>query len=203
MNLAQAQVNDIVQFGYYIQNDQNDTKDPINWIVLDKKDNKILLLSQHCLVPLPFNRQRAATTWVTCTLRKWLNEDFYKTAFSDEEKERIFASIQKNEKSKNSFLSRKVIKDDDTHDKIFILDIEETNKYLPSNQSRQTTATPYALSKGAYANGKNGFSWWWLRSPGYYALDGVVISDEGEIQSDGQLVSCDYYTVRPAIWVNL
>ena len=59
MNLAQAQLKDVVQFGSYIQNNQNDVKEPINWIILEKKDNKVLLLSQYCLAPIPFNTPRS------------------------------------------------------------------------------------------------------------------------------------------------
>ena len=58
-----------------------------------------------------------------------------------------------------------------TVDKIFLLSIDEAQKYLPSDEERKCTPTNYASSQGgattirSTSNG-NSTCWWWLRSPG-------------------------------------
>ena len=64
-------------------------KEDIEWIVLSNKKGKLLLLSQYMLDCIPYNNKYGDFTWETCSLRKWLNKQFYKNAFTDEEKTKI------------------------------------------------------------------------------------------------------------------
>lgn len=78
----------------------------------------------------------------------------------------------------------------DTTDKIFLLSIDEVNKYFPSNNERKAT-----LPSGTSCC-------WWLRSPGSLRDSVARVYTVGVITD--QFAVCDYETaVRPALWINL
>ncbi|WP_031578008.1 protein kinase [Ruminobacter sp. RM87] len=69
------------------------THEPIQWIVLDvEKDQKVLLLSCNAIACKNFNEGGSACTWETSSLRKWLNSDFLRNSFSENEKKIILSS---------------------------------------------------------------------------------------------------------------
>ena len=79
--LKNSKVGDIVYFGTYEQdNDTSNGKEDIEWLVLAKKGNRILVISDKALDRQPYNSSRTRVTWETCTLRKWLNNDFINAA---------------------------------------------------------------------------------------------------------------------------
>lgn len=75
----------VVSFGIY---GKTFDKHPIEWTILDKQDQKILLFSNQILEEKEYNEiarddeSVSHVTWENCSLRKWLNDDFYNDAFS-------------------------------------------------------------------------------------------------------------------------
>ncbi len=59
------------------------------WLVAGIEGDRTLLVREHCLAPMPFDETNPAATWEDCTLRKWLNSDYYKSAFSSAERKLI------------------------------------------------------------------------------------------------------------------
>lgn len=84
--------NDVIEFGSYYQND-NEQKQPIKWIVIQQKDNKVLLLSSRvlkCINYLPKEKKFLFINisfyrWKDSLARQWLNNDFINEAFSEKE----------------------------------------------------------------------------------------------------------------------
>lgn len=64
-------VGDIVKFGNY------------NWQVLEIKGGKALILSERILEQRAYNHTNTDITWANCSLREYLNGDFY-DSFDDE-----------------------------------------------------------------------------------------------------------------------
>ena len=85
-----------IKFGNYYLNSK-DEKEPIEWLVLDKKDNKILLVSKYLLEFKSFNEGLKATTWETSSIREWLNTSFLATAFTSLEQVKIQTTRVKTE----------------------------------------------------------------------------------------------------------
>ena len=83
-------IGSIVTFGHYEQ-DGNVENGPeeIEWIVLDVKDGKSLLISRYALDAIPYHKEDIDITWEKCFLHTWLNDDFLQTAFTAEEQEII------------------------------------------------------------------------------------------------------------------
>ena len=88
---------DIITFGRYEQ-DGNTVNDPeaIEWQVLEVEDGHALLISKYALDEKKYNEKYENVTWETCTLRAWLNGEFYNSAFSSEEKGQIRQVTLKN-----------------------------------------------------------------------------------------------------------
>ncbi len=60
-----------------------------DWLVAGIEGDRTLLVREHCLAPMPFDETNPAATWEDCTLNRWLNTDYYKTAFSSAERKLI------------------------------------------------------------------------------------------------------------------
>lgn len=189
-DLAGVSVGDEVKFGYYEQSGNNDE---IEWQVLAVENGKALLISKYGLDCQPYNTEYEDVTWETCTLRKWLNKDFYDAAFDEKHQKRIEKTTVITNEYDNPV--------NDTKDNVFLLSINEAEKYFSSDEERQCQATAYAKEQGA--GEYNGNCWFWLRSPGDCGNYAACVGHDGGVGSSGRSVNYDRNAVRPALWVNL
>ena len=203
--LKDATFGERVSFGSYEQ-DNNTANGPekIEWLVLTKEDGKVLLISDKALDCQLYNTSNADITWATCSLRQWLNETFLNDAFSSAEEAMIAdtkVSADKNpEYSTNPGNA--------TTDKVFLLSIDEVNRYFDSDEARECVPTAYAIANGAYAEDfmtKDGAAtcWWWLRSPGGTQNSAAGVFRGGSVGYYGDDVDYDYLGIRPALWIKL
>ena len=165
---AIAPVGSLIKYGKYEQdNDSSNGIEDIEWIILAKDDNKMLVISDKAIDCKPYNTSSANITWETCSLRNWLNNDFINSAFSATEKTMI--SSVKVSADKNPDYDTDA--GNDTEDKVFLLSIEEANRYFKYDSERQCVSTEYAKANGAYTYEIDGASncFWWLRSQGGYS----------------------------------
>lgn len=199
-NLETAKVGKTVWFGTYEQDcDASNGKEKIEWIVLAKEEDRILLLSKYALDCKTYHTTFEDVTWEECTLRRWLNGDFIDAAFSDEERKKIATLIVSVEE--NSYYDGNP--GNATLDKIFLLSISEANQYFSSDIPRQCKATKYAKTQGIYENEVTGYTWWWLRSPGYLLGYAPCVRSVGSVDEYGHKVDTNNNAVRPALWVKL
>lgn len=195
---SKCNAGDYVVFGNYPQKSGNNPE-PIEWLVLEKNGNNALLLSRCALDCRQFNSSFTDTSWLDCSLRKWLNSDFLNRAFDASEQQHIIQS--------------KVFTGDnpdfgtsgcgETRDKVFCLSIEEMNKYFTTDVARLCTPTDYAISCNAYLYSNPEFCWFWLRSSGSDARSAACVVNNGSVDSDGYNVCTDDIAVRPAVRVML
>ncbi|MDY6017558.1 MAG: TIR domain-containing protein, partial [Oscillospiraceae bacterium] len=79
--LKVAKAGDYVFFGAYEQdNSASNGKEHIEWLVLEVKDGKALVISKYALDCKQYNTNYTDVTWEACTLRRWLNNDFINAA---------------------------------------------------------------------------------------------------------------------------
>lgn len=201
-----------ITFGRYPQTANGNDNTPIEWLILDRDEQKILIVSKYGLDAQPYNKDYTSVTWETCTLRKWLNGTFYNKAFSSAEQAAILTTNVDNSKSQ-CYIGWNTSGGNNTEDKVFLLSYAEANKYFgvthdtTSNTKSRVAPTAYAIAQGTYTYSSNKTAdgtdagRWWLRSPGFYQ------SSAAGVRTDGSL---DYYrvddasgSVRPALWVNL
>lgn len=208
---------DSVTFGSYPQSDENgESSEPIEWIVLNKKDDKVFLLSKYILDCDNYNDTKTDVTWEESYIRKFLNGNFYDEAFDSAEQNIIL-----NKKIVNNDTINKVIGGEqrtpagnNTTDKIFLLSINVAEKYFKSNTNLATKATDFAKRPIYRKNGisrrlndkaflSNGCSSYWLRSPGLLEDEAAFVSETGHVWKLGHDVfGNEMLGIRPAMWIS-
>ena len=186
-------VGDYIKFGSYPQTSSGQ-KQPIEWQVLSKENNKILVISKYGLDAKRFDG--SSNVWANSEIRKWLNGEFYNKAFTDQEKKCINLSN---------------LSDVGTNDNVFLLSEEEVEKYFANKDERKCKATDYAKNRGANVNDSfiegilfskgKGYSNWWLRSRFIFS-DVCIVSSHGDF-SYYNYVTDDNILARPALSINL
>ena len=196
---------DIITFGFYEQdNNTSNGKEDIEWIVLAREDNRALLVSKYALDCREYNETYKAVKWDICTLRSWLNNTFISTAFTQEEQSKISMVTVKN--ADNPEYGTRG--GNDTEDKVFLLSIDEMNRYFGSDEERKCVPTDYTIAQGVYTSDKysadgRASCWYWLRSPGIKSNYADYVYYDGSVNYRGNLVYNDRSAVRPALWINL
>ena len=136
--------------------------------------------------------------WRDSSIRTWLNDEFFNTAFSELEQASILLSD----------LATPLPGEDDvyTKDKVYLLSEAELNAYYPdeNNINRLTQITGYSMDQGLevystvyLANTCN----WWLRSGNLYKGQAVG----GQLGNHGQIFNISAYHhfgVRPVICID-
>ena len=214
VDIAEAKQGDIITFGTYEQdNDTENGPEPISWIVLQKTGSELLVMSKYGLDVQPFNTSGGRVRWDDCSLREWLNNDFYNTAFTDTEKKKIKKKTVKN--GANPFYSSSSA-GKDTKDKVFLLSIDEAvnasygfaTDRTEYDDLRKCAPTEYAISKGGklteYTTPDGPFTGlWWLRTVGSVDYYTAYVIGSGYIRRDGWDTDSGDFFIRPVIAISL
>lgn len=216
---------DTVYFGSYMQSEDTSVKKPIKWRVLSVNGDDAFLLADKILDYEKYNEVREDVTWETCTLRKWLNENFYNEAFDTEEKGAITETVVVNDDNH----WRETNGGNDTKDNVYLLSISEASNvelgfdlgddgleydaewgidpaidnFIVNTKLRKAKITNYAKYKGAVESGYDYWYGWWLRSPGGSGNEASYVSGNGGGEIIGNYVDNSSYGVRPALHINL
>ncbi len=197
-----GKIGSVVTFGSYEQdNKESNGKEPIQWIVLDVKDDRSLLLSKKVLDSRQFQEKGSSgTTWEKSSMREWLNSFFLNEAFSAEERDRI-PEVTVTAGS-NPFYPRTAV-GKDTDDKVFLLSLVEALTYFTTDSNRACKPTEYAKAQGVFFNEDSGNCIWCLRTPATDLFTFITyVSCTGDTVNIGDNGTQDDFGVRPAIWVN-
>jgi hypothetical protein len=225
--LRAAEVGSYIYFGEYEQdNDESTGKEAIEWLVLDKQDDKMLVISRYGLDCKPYNTEYEEITWETCSLRSWLNGAFYETAFIPEEKNVILPSSLSDIPEPISADMTSPVNDGEidtdeytirflnlfgtavptAEDRVFLLSIEEASRYFTDYDARKCVGTPYCYAESAsriekIAENAEGMCCWLLRTSvaGHYAY---VIDPNGYSSVTLPIYEV-FAAVRPAMWIDL
>lgn len=201
-------IGDYVYFGTYEQdNNTSNGKEAIEWLVLDKQGDSVLLISKYALDCQPYHEELTDITWETCSLRSWLNNTFINNAFSTEEQARIETTKVSADKNPNFINS--IDPGNATQDRVFLLSVTEVYNYFESNDERKCGTTEYAAqaqnvytSDSHSADGK-ATCYWWLRTPGDSQNIATRGGIDGHIVHVGNGVNADRHGVRPALRITL
>ena len=162
--------------------------EPINWIVVTEKDGKALLLSDKLLDKRKYQDEYSnvvnnsgglntsegvpsgtvASNWEYSSIRKWLNDTFYKTAFNELQRSIVIETENSNAKSTTS--SSDYASDVPTKDKVFFLAYKEFTG--TSTGQYGSKLKPFFMEdtfedNTSYSNKIFNHTYWWTRSPSY------------------------------------
>ena len=194
-------------FGYY----QNE---PIIWYILENSGSEMLLLSKYGIDCQQYDGSYdICIEWKDCSLRKWLNKDFFNEAFSKEERNRIVTSKVYNRKHLDTTYygewdKRGLVEKDDqssnhyTLDNVFVFDIIEAKRYFPNDRDRLCQPTKVTKAKGVSMNNVTSCCPWWLRSSGSSFNNATVSGATGAIDEKGWEVNKKVIAIRPCIRIS-
>jgi len=197
------QVGDKISFGCY------------DWRVLDIQNNVALIITECIIEQRAYHDAYKDITWEDCSLRKYLNGEFY-NKFDAIDKARIIPVLNKN--PDNQWYGSKG--GEDTQDRIFLLSIEEavcqyfgdsSSKLLnPGKNQRYWFERKDQNNSKRIAMYKSGIWWWWLRTPGRVNIKAVYVHGDGNIGIQGNNILKGNISegmcrggVRPALWLKL
>ena len=208
--LIQAKVGDEILFGQFEQdNNTGNGKENIEWIVLERIDDIMLVISKYVLDYRKFNGYYGPEKnyWATSSLRAWLNETFYDIAFTEKEKSLIITTRVQPDQNPGCPNTKQ---GNATYDEVFFLSAKQAEKLFANNDARRCQPTLSALEtrkKSFVKMDPPSFSGWWLRTMGYeykskddQAVMASEVFDTGSISYWGDLPAI-INGVRPAIWV--
>lgn len=193
-------VGDYITFGKYEQdNNESNGKADIEWLVLDKKDGKLLVISKDILSTAMFisNSQYGNNNWAKwdeSQIRREMNVEFYNDAFNEDEKKRI--AVTKVLPGKNPYYG--IDPGGSTEDKLFLLSVDEVLKYFPSESDRKCSMSKY-VEECKYSSFAG---MWCTRTPGRSNSTAVAVNcNDGSILYEGAY-SLNYIGYRPAMWIS-
>lgn len=189
---------DIVYFGKYEQDcDEGNGEEDIEWIVLKKEKEKVLVVARYGIDCIKYNDKKEEVTWETCSLRKWLNADFIQKAFNEEERALILEETVR----ADVFELEEPHPGNNTTDKIFLLSLNENDEFMGDMDGAcLCNATEYAQANGAELFGN--VCYWWLRTPLDNHKRTSVIGDYAATIYAWD-VHDDIICIRPAMWIKL
>ena len=162
---------------YTVKFGKKDGKE-LEWFVLEEDGNSLTLFSKNILEKIKYNDEDKDITWKDSTIRKYLNGDFLSKIFTSDEREKILKSDLTNEDNMDTGMSG----GDDTEDYVYLFSLDEVKTYIENEPN---------IFKSDFA--------YWLRTPGLYADDAVVVNANGKILSSGVNVTFEDIGLRPLI----
>lgn len=195
-NTNAPMVGSVVQFGNY------------KWRVLNVEDNKILIISENIIDIQKYHEHYETVTWADCTLRPYLNNNFYNNFSLSDQSLIIETRISNHD---NHWFGTDG--GEYTTDKVFLLSIEEMAKYFgDSKQLRNKNPnSKYFIddhfNSERIALDKDGEAlWYWLRTPGNISSFAAGVTSDGRISVSGDFVNRNNSFgggIRPALWLKL
>ena len=175
-HMSEAEVGNLVYYGRYAE--QQGDPEPIEWIVLDKQDDKLLLITRDCLLRAPFNEERGgAGSFSESTLKTYLNSEFISEAFTEKESDNLIGS---------------------DGEKLFILSSDEALKYFEPDSHRIAKAAASCEGGGIKAGDR---VMWWLSDVNPDGFVKYVFTD-GTVRDKGFAGDYTGVCVRIAVWVS-
>ncbi|MBQ8183412.1 MAG: hypothetical protein IJ025_05880 [Clostridia bacterium] len=213
--------------------------EPVNWRVLDPEAG--LVLSEIIIDAQPFtiasyvngtpNKKSItartvdyfsdaamtmyANNYETSSIRQWLNDDFYNTAFADGEKEEIMTTTLNNDSynTLKGIAGYEKYDANETNDKVFLLssaDAENSDYGFTGDEARATYLSSYAKCQGIFIGNQN-VRYWSLRNAGVgrYGSTYIHSRTNATISLDGSITSVSIYGttqnhgIRPAMTLDM
>lgn len=183
-------------FGRYEQDGlTGNGKEPLEWIVIWKNADKAFVTTKYAIECIKYQSPKRNITWEHSMVRAWLNNDFYRNAFSEAERESICKTAVSNTFGDGKYNTES---GRNTYDYIYLLSYYEVSNYFKSDEERKLIPTEIAKKNGAhYLN-----CYWMTRSPGSAQDQVMAVKDNGQTNySTG--VDDAHLGVRPAMWIKL
>ena len=178
----------------------------IKWKVLQMEGSTLFLMADRGLDGRAYDSHGNSVTWENCSLRRWLNDTFCRTAFSRAEQEALVPWTVANGDNPQYGTEG----GNDTTDKIYLLSVGEaaTPSYGFCEDLDVQSASRWVEGSDFYACVRevglndDGSCEWRLRSPGKNTYASADVRN-GKVNRSGSFVIYDTYAVVPVLHINL
>lgn len=192
-DIKNASVGDRVLWGRFETDPGHLGKERLCWIVIDKEEGYISLLSEKGIAGGVYHHKHQEISWENCDLRKHLNSDVFTGMFSKYEAADIVPQ---------------------NGDILSLLTVDEAESFFDSDKDRELAITEKARRDGTNTNvmsyhnywGVKGYSssWWWLRGEtGRSDICAPIVTVDGTISQEEKAVNKPNGAIRPVIRVKM
>ena len=130
----------IVTYGSYLQTYGVETKTPIEWYILEKRNDTAILMAKHVLDTHVYDKAEQYNTWNNTRIKKWLDNSFLTSAFTSYEADYIIQNPYRNT------------------GRVFFLTENEAKYYFGGVKSNLSIASP--TEKVSKENYNGGYKYW-------------------------------------------
>lgn len=170
--IESARVGSRIKLGQYEQNNNlDDGPETIQWIVLEKQEDRLLVLSRYILDTYPFDAD--TESWEINPVNKWLTEKFV-SSFTEEEQKRII--------------------------EITVLTTEQLRELMPVTSRRIASGTEYTRGKELYSFSGYSL-WWVRSPESASKFTMHYVLTDGSIDRFRSYSAIFTYGIRPAMWI--
>ncbi len=191
--LVNAEVGDVVLYGRFETDSRSIGKERVSWIVIDRTEDEVVLLSEYGLGGSYYNQKHEEVTFRDSDLHDLLNSGKYLGMFSNEEKRLLLPTGE---------------------DLVSLLTVSEAESFFASDADRELAITDVAERAGTNINSLSkannwdmkGYrsSWWWLRGEDSSAsYTAPIVTVDGIIEPSSKEVNKPHGAIRPVIRVGL
>lgn len=188
--------------------------EPIKWRILYQDTEYLDVLCESIIVNRPYDGD--SNKYAHSDVREWLNDEFYKTAFTEIQKQYIIKKEVDNSLASTGYAANSYVSDN-TNDKIYLpsyatvtnteYGFMNANNVVDTNRAK--AVTDYARAKGAWTNmsevdGNIGNGIWMLRSPADSASNFIREGYfNGEITDGGISINVNAHGVAPMLRLSI
>lgn len=184
-----------IHFGNFYK-DETYEKEKIEWLVLSEDEDRLFIVSKKSIVFRRFDKD--GRRWNDSEIRQWLNADFINEAFSHYEQPSIIKTDVTTTFVTEEPCAGYECADIHTQDRIFLLSVEEVERYFPEKVSRiqkKSGLASYALEEERkYTNA------WWLRNTGGFSGAALLVLEDGNFYGDASTQNIE--GIRPAMYIS-
>ncbi len=200
--------------------------EPIKWKILSEEGGETFIFCDMIIDSQEFNTTGGnssfehnggvgyANNYALSSVRKWLNQTFYQTAFSNLQKQLIvLATVDNSARSANPnnnqfgfFSGVNTYAGGQVEDRVFLLSVQEatnsdygfSSSWSITDPARHKTCTDYSKSQGLDV----GLMSWWLRSPFSKQPEDAFCQHYNYV-ADRDYVFLTYYGISPALKIRI
>ncbi len=191
--LKRSEIGDEVEFGHFDTDLTIPGKETVLWLVIEKDENTICLLSKMGLGGSFYHQKHEEVVWEDSDIRTLLNSKEYLDMFNRYEKDAIISNNK---------------------DFVSLMSVSQAESFFSSDPERELAITQAAEAKGTNVNhlSKANYwdiksydsSWWWLKGTGSVPdIYAPIVTEDGVIKTQEKVVNKPSGAIRPLIYIKL